>query len=236
MKPVIKTEDDAIVACHEKFDSNGDDVDIDINNNNQQPDIIEVNDVSQADDTHDNEEVHHDIFYATVMASVIAKATADIDEDQFIGASFPQLQDVDDLYEENEPDLVCCAHIVDMTNDNGVDIPDFVMDTNIKAEEHNEMARTRTATITRHEDFLNDFELMIYHTANRVMHKSNWNVGIFHFKPGSPELISHTYGPSIPESIADYSDVLRFKNSIRQVFMIPLHSCLFYQTVLILMQ
>jgi hypothetical protein len=43
------------------------------------------------------------------------------------------------------------------------------------------------------------------------MHKNNRNVGIFHYKPGSPELISHTYGPNIPESIIDYSDVLRFK-------------------------
>jgi hypothetical protein len=49
---------------------------------------------------------------------------------------------------------------------------------------------------------------MIYHTANRVMHKSNRNVGIFHYKPGSPELISHTYGPNIPGLIVDYSDVL----------------------------
>jgi hypothetical protein len=86
------------------------------NNNDQQPDIIEVNDISQADDTHENEEVHHDIFDATVMASVIAEATADIDEDQFIGASFAQLQDVDDVYKDNEPDLVCCAHIVDIAN------------------------------------------------------------------------------------------------------------------------
>jgi hypothetical protein len=93
------------------------------------------------------------------MASVIAEATADINEDQFIGASFAQLHDVGDVYEDNEPDLVCCAHIVDMANDNGVDVPDFVMDANIKAEEHNEMVRTRTATITRHEDFLNDFKL-----------------------------------------------------------------------------
>jgi hypothetical protein len=70
------------------------------------------------------------------MASVVAEATADIDEDQFIGASFAQLQDVDNKYEDIEPDLVCCAHIGDMANDNGVDIPDFVMDANIKAEEH----------------------------------------------------------------------------------------------------
>jgi hypothetical protein len=74
------------------------------------------------------------------------------------------------------------------------------------------MVRTRTATITRHENFLNDVDLMIYHTAHRVMHKNSRQVGIFHYEPGHPELISHTYGPNVPESIVDYSDVLlRFK-------------------------
>jgi hypothetical protein len=51
---------------------------------------------------------------------------------------------------------------------------------------------------------------MIYHTAHRVMHKNSRQVGIFHYEPGRPELISHTYGPNVPESIVDYSDVLRF--------------------------
>jgi hypothetical protein len=103
------------------------------------------------------------------MAAVIAEATTETDDNQFIGASSAQLQDVDDAYDDDEPDLVCCAYIVDMVYDNGVDVPGFVMDTNIKAEGHNEMVRTRTATITRHENFLNDFELMIYHTTHRVM-------------------------------------------------------------------
>jgi hypothetical protein len=120
---------------------------------------------------------------ATVMASIINEATVDADKDQFIGASFSQLQEVDDVYEDNEPDLVCCAHVVDMENDNGVDVPDFVMDANIKAEEHNEMVRTYTAIITRHSDFIKDFELMIYHTAHRIMLKSSSTVGIFHYEP-----------------------------------------------------
>jgi hypothetical protein len=165
MKPMNRTEDDAIVSYHEKFDSDDDDVDIDINNN-QQSDTIEINDINQANDISGKKEVHHDVFNATVMASVIAKATADADEDQFIGASFAQLQEVDDVYEYDEPDLVCCAHVVDMENDNGVDVPDFVMDANSKAEEHNEMIRTLTATITRQSDFIKDFELMIYHTTH----------------------------------------------------------------------
>jgi hypothetical protein len=49
---------------------------------------------------------------------------------------------------------------------------------------------------------------MIYHTAQRVMHDSSRTVGIVHYEPGWPELISHTYGRNVPESIIDYSDVL----------------------------
>jgi hypothetical protein len=43
------------------------------------------------------------------------------------------------------------------------------------------------------------------------MHKRSTTANIFHYAPGRPELISHEYGPNIPESIVDYSDVLRFK-------------------------
>jgi hypothetical protein len=52
---------------------------------------------------------------------------------------------------------------------------------------------------------------MIYHTAQRVLHKGSQNVGIYHYVPGRPDLISHTYNRNIPESIIDYSDALRFK-------------------------
>jgi hypothetical protein len=73
-----------------------------------------------------------------VMAAIIAEATAETEMDQFVGASFALLQDVDDVYEDDEPDIVCCAHVVDPENDNGVDIPDFVADANNNAEEQNE--------------------------------------------------------------------------------------------------
>jgi hypothetical protein len=75
------------------------------------------------------------------MASVIAEATKEAINDQFIGASFGQLQDVDDVYEDDEPDLVCCAHILDnddVYGDHGIDSPDFVIDANIKARSRNE--------------------------------------------------------------------------------------------------
>jgi hypothetical protein len=195
---------DAIVSYHETEEEN----------------VIEFDDVSLTDipDDDDGNHVDSDIdqdkqvsFEASVMANVIAEASAAADEDQFFGASFAGLQDVEDVYEDDEPDLVCYAHVVDPENDNGIDVPDFVTDANNNAEEHNEMIRSRTATITRHSDFLKDFELMIYHTAHRVMHKSSSNVGIFHYVEGRPDLISHTYGPNIAESIVDYSDVLRYK-------------------------
>jgi hypothetical protein len=50
---------------------------------------------------------------AAVMAVVIAEATADIDNNKFFGASFAQLQEVDDAYEDDEANLVCYAHITD---------------------------------------------------------------------------------------------------------------------------
>jgi hypothetical protein len=112
-------------------------------------------------------------FSEHAMASVIAEAMADDDEDHFIGASFAQLQEVDDVYENDRPDLVCCAHVVDLEDDKGVDVPDFVTDANNIAEEQNENVRPRTATITKHSDFLKDFELMVYHTAQTIMHNSS---------------------------------------------------------------
>jgi hypothetical protein len=139
----------------------------------------------------------HVTFSATVMASVIAEALADADEDQFVGASFAQLQEVDDVYEDDEPDLVCCEHVVDLEDDKGVDVPDFVIDANISAEEPNQKIRVRNTTVTKHSDFLKDFELMVYHTAQRVMYKSSRPVGIFHYVPGRPGLISHTYEPNV---------------------------------------
>jgi hypothetical protein len=48
-----------------------------------------------------------------------------------------------DVYEDNEPGLVCCAHVVDIDNDNGIDVPDFVIDSNINAEANNEVIMLR---------------------------------------------------------------------------------------------
>jgi hypothetical protein len=55
----------------------------------------------------------HVTFDASVMASVIAEASAESEGDQFLGVSFAQLKEGDDVYEDNEPDLVCYAHIID---------------------------------------------------------------------------------------------------------------------------
>jgi hypothetical protein len=42
-----------------------------------------------------------------MMAAVIPEAAADDNEDKYIGASFAQLQDVDDVYEDDdESDIV----------------------------------------------------------------------------------------------------------------------------------
>jgi hypothetical protein len=123
---------------------------------------------------------------------------------------------VDDIYEDDEPDIVCYAHVVDTSDvldfDDG-DEPEFVSEANDKAEEHNERVRNRRVTLTRHQvhDDIKDFELLIYHTAQRVLHKAPRNVGIYHYVPGRADLISLTYGLNIPESIIVYSDALRYK-------------------------
>jgi hypothetical protein len=113
-----------------KKDSAAEDVVVSYHESTEQDDIVEDEDIIEdADDNIDNdiigntpddvktteEESHnnHVTFNATVMASVINEATTEADEDIFIGASFAQLQEVDDVYEDNEPDIVCCAHVVD---------------------------------------------------------------------------------------------------------------------------
>jgi hypothetical protein len=58
-------------------------------------------------------------FNATVMAAVIAEATGEADDDQFLEGNFTQLQDVDDVYDDDEPDIVICAHVI---NTNHLDI------------------------------------------------------------------------------------------------------------------
>jgi hypothetical protein len=224
------TPADAVVSYHEADEDTIEYDDI------SQPDVEEDNDANHVDNNidHDNdhdetEDANKQVSFettvmadATVMAAVIAEATADIDDDKFFGASFARLQEVDDVYEDDEPNLVGYAHITDTDlaydigsvqyelDDEG-DEPIFVTEANNNAEIQNEMIRARRATITRDPDPLKDFELMIYHTAQRVLHKDSQNVGITHYEPGRPDLISHTYGRNIPESIIDYSDALRFK-------------------------
>jgi hypothetical protein len=202
------TPADAIVSYHETEEE-----DI-IDDSDDVEDVPLIDATEGIDDDHLNNDIIQDkqvSFGASVMANVIAEASIAAEADQFFGASFAGLQDVDDVYEDDEPDLVCYAHVVDPENDNGIDVPDFVADANDIAEAQNDRIRSRIVTITRQSDFLKDFELMIYHTAHRVMHKSSSDVSIFHYVPGRADLISHKYGPNIAESIVDYSDVLRYK-------------------------
>jgi hypothetical protein len=206
MKPANNNRTpEAVVSYHKTLDTVISDVD-------QIPDINENIHIT-SDDKDDKTEADSPrvTFSGTVMASIINEATANANNDQFIGASFAQLQEVEDVYKDNEPDVVCCAHIVDLENDNGIDVPEFVMDANNNAEEHNKRVSTHCTTTDKRSHFIKDFELMIYHTAQRVMHKRSTTVNIYHYAPGRPDLISHEYGPNIPESIVDYSDVMRFE-------------------------
>jgi cell pole-organizing protein PopZ len=201
--------EESVISYHEIAP----DADVIPNNDVDQHDSTITDDATDYNDPDMNDTVNGttDECEADVMAAIIAEVTAETELDQFVGASFALLQDVDDVYENDEPDIVCYAHVVNSENDNGVDIPDFVADANNNAEAHNERITARRVTVTRNSDFLKDFELMIYHAAQRVMHTSSRDVGIVHYVDGRPDIISNTYGRDVPESIIDYSDVLRFK-------------------------
>jgi hypothetical protein len=114
--------DDAVVSYHE---TNKHDVD----------------DTATKDEANHNDDANNDAaalprvsFEATVMAAIVAEATAEENSDLFFGASFAQLQDVADAYEDNEPDIVVSAPVVD--NNDAADpehVPDFVNEANNNA-------------------------------------------------------------------------------------------------------
>jgi hypothetical protein len=127
---------------------------------------------------------NHVSFNEHVMAAIISEASSEADRDQFFGASFSQLQDVDDVYHDDEPDIVCCAHIIDTDDDNS---PPTTMD----------------------RDPDRDFELIMYLTSQRVNNKGD--VCVVHYERGHPDLISHEYESPCAESIIDYADAIRLK-------------------------
>jgi hypothetical protein len=77
-----KADDDAVVSYHETTTANDT---IDHNDIIGQDDIdIVNNDVNEDVDNNEDEDAHHVTFSATVMAAVIAEATAGADEDQLL--------------------------------------------------------------------------------------------------------------------------------------------------------
>jgi hypothetical protein len=131
---------------------------------------------------------NHVTFDATVMAAVLAEETMSVEEERFFGASFPQLQEVGNVYAPDEPDNVCCAHIVETIDDCGT---------------------TPSIPNINYPDHMKDFELIMYHTAQRIKNQSD--VYIINYNPDRPDLISHNYRHQTAESIIDYSDALRVK-------------------------
>jgi hypothetical protein len=132
----------------------------------------------------EEDDIKHVHFNATVMAAIISEATTEVDEDQFFGASFAQLQDVNDVYNYDEPDIVCCAHIVG--------------DSAIVDDQIN-----NPSTSNPHRDF----EMIMYHTSQRVNNRSD--VRLIHYDRNRPDLISHEYGSPCAESIIDHADAIR---------------------------
>jgi hypothetical protein len=153
------------------------------------------NDVDNNDKNDDAENINaglHVAFNATVMAAVIAEASADTEEDQFLGAGFAQLQDVEDVYEDNEPDLVCYAHIVESN----------LSDNNAPMERAQPIAST-------YYNPDRDLDLILYLTSQRMNNKGN--VHVIHYERDNPSLISHEYDSPCAESIIDHADAMRLK-------------------------
>jgi hypothetical protein len=186
------TAEEAVVSYHEAEDVIIDQAGIVIEEDNvlehTNDGIDDGIDTTGIEDDMDN----HVTFDASVMASVIAEASADSKEDRFLGASFARLQEVDDVYDDNEPDLVCYAHIID--NNVVDDNPPVVRPPPIVSTYHNPD---------------NDFDLIVYHTLQQVNNRGN--VHVIHYDRERPDLISHEYDSPCAESIVDYADAMRLK-------------------------
>jgi hypothetical protein len=101
--------------------------------------------------------------------------------------AFSQQQNADDAYALDEPDIVCCAHIVDIVESNDVTVlPNIV-----------------------YPDHMKDFEFIMYHTAQRIKNKTD--VYTINYDPNRPALISYNYRDQTAGSIIDYSDSLQVK-------------------------
>jgi hypothetical protein len=174
---------DAMVSYHE---SNVPNADADINFNDD--DQTQSANLADAIVDWEVDNTRHVSFEANVMANIIAEATADdAANEQFIGASFSQQQNADDAYASDEPDIVCCAHVVDtVTSDDVTVLPNI-----------------------EYPDHMKDFELIMYHTAQRIKNKTD--VYTINYDPTRPALISYNYRDQTAESIIDYSDSLRVK-------------------------
>jgi hypothetical protein len=171
------TADEVVVSYHETIETN-DDI------NHEVIDEINHDQPVESDETI----VSKVTFDATVMAAIIAEATTSVEDDHFFGASFPKLQEVEDAYASDEPDIVCGAHIVEQSNDND-DTPDI--------------------PVINYPNHMKDFELIMYHTAQRINNKRD--VYTINYNPDRADLISYNYMLQTNESIIDYSDALRVK-------------------------
>jgi hypothetical protein len=100
---------------------------------------------------------------------------------------------VNDVYEEDEPDIVVCAHIIET-----IDKP---TQANVPPTDVNHQ--------DRHPNPHREFELIMYHTSQRVNNKDD--VFVISYDPNVPELISHRYNTPCKGSIIDYADAMRLK-------------------------
>jgi hypothetical protein len=96
---------------------------------------------------------------------------------------------VDDVYHTDEPDNVCCAHIID----NNVD------------DNNHGNSPTPAGYLNPHHSF----ELIMYLTSQRANNRGD--VRVLHYDRSHPSLISHEYNSPCAESIIDYVDAVQLK-------------------------
>jgi hypothetical protein len=170
----MKAEEDVVVSYHETIDSyddHPDDItsivdDVITNTDDITSDTDDDIIIHGGDDMEDSKSDTVCDATATVMAAVIAEATAEANQDQFFGISFEQLQDVEDAYEDNEPDVVCSAHVSDVDND--IICGAHIIDTGATENIHPSNIK-RSEYPNPHRNF----ELIMYHTGQRVNNKTD---------------------------------------------------------------
>ncbi|OEU12556.1 hypothetical protein FRACYDRAFT_262961 [Fragilariopsis cylindrus CCMP1102] len=80
---------------------------------------------------------------------------------------------MEDVYDDDEPNLVCCAHVVDLEDDKCANVPDFVTDANNIAEKQRNLKHWEFNCLRYHimkMEIGADSMMMTFPTNNTLLH------------------------------------------------------------------